>query len=163
MLTLEILSRISMDQGSTRLPHVRTYIVRSTASPTQNDSPFLKIGSHFTNAHSLPGDSIVQGLKEVGLPLSRGLLLLAEMSSQGCLATDEYAQETLKMAVRHSDFVFGFIGQRRLPLPQGVDTDFLYMTPGVQVQSKGDALGQQYRTPHEVLVESGWLCLDPSR
>jgi orotidine 5'-phosphate decarboxylase subfamily 1 len=77
------------------------------------------------------------------------------MSSKGCLATDEYAQETLKMAVRHSDFVFGFIGQRRLPLPEGVETDFLYMTPGVQLQSKGDALGQQYRTPHQVLVDSG--------
>ena len=113
--------------------------------------------SHITNAHSLPGEGIIQGLKEVGLPLSRGLLLLAEMSSAGNLANDEYAQKTMEMAVKHSDFVFGFIGQRKLELPKTAreDLDFLYMTPGVQLQVKGDALGQQYRTPRQVIVESG--------
>lgn len=108
--------------------------------------------SDFTNAHVLPGEGIIQGLYEIGKPLGRGLLLLAEMSSKGHLMTSEYAKKTLDMAIKYSDFVFGFIGQHRLDHP---NHDFLYLSPGVQLESKGDSLGQQYRTPRQVILESG--------
>lgn len=107
-----------------------------------------------TNAHPIPGDGIVAGLKEVGLPKGRALLILAEMSSAGSLATGNYTIESIKMAARHRDFCVGFIGQNRISEIDGkaIEDDFIYMTPGVGLVAKGDALGQQYRTPHEVIV-----------
>ncbi|KAJ3060418.1 orotidine 5'-phosphate decarboxylase [Rhizoclosmatium hyalinum] len=127
----------------------------------QYSSGVHKIASwaHITNAHIVPGEGIVKGLAEVGVPLQRCLLLLAEMSSKGSLATGEYTLEALRIARRNKDFCVGFIGQRRLegliPNETGEEEDFIYMTPGVQLGSKGDGLGQQYRTPREVVLECG--------
>ncbi|KAI0701820.1 orotidine monophosphate decarboxylase [Cytidiella melzeri] len=115
--------------------------------------------SHITNAHPIPGPSIISGLASVGKPLGRGLLLLAEMSTKGSLATGSYTEEAVRMARAHRDFVIGFIAQRRME-GVGVSTtheheDFLILSPGVALDSKGDAMGQQYRTPREVVTQSG--------
>ena len=107
--------------------------------------------SHMVNAHTVPGPGIIAGLKEVGAPRGRGLLLLAEMSAKGSLATGDYTEATVQMAKDNGDFVMGFVSQRRL-----VDTpDFVYMSPGVNLSSAGDALGQQYNTPHKIIFECG--------
>ena len=37
--------------------------------------------SDIIDAHVIPGKGIIEGLKQVGKPLEKGLLLLAEMSS----------------------------------------------------------------------------------
>ncbi len=103
-----------------------------------------------TNAHPIPGPGIIKGLKEVGLPLGNGLLLLAQMSSQGSLATGAYTERTIQMALEHQDFVIGFITQTKL-------TDkphFINLTPGVQIESQHDALGQQYVTPEKAIIEN---------
>lgn len=99
------------------------------------------------NCHTVPGPGIIQGLKEVGLPKGRGLLLLAEMSSKGTLAKGNYTTETLEMAKTHKDFVIGFITMRQLI----DDPCFINMTPGVQLATGGDSLGQQYNTPENVI------------
>lgn len=123
--------------------------------------------SHITNAHAVPGEGIIKGLKAVGAQLGqRGLLMLAEMSSAGTLATGEYARQTLEMARKHRDFVFGFIAMHRIqddyPLKrlqeqkeEEEEEDFMILTPGVGLDVKGDGMGQQYRTPQQVINESG--------
>uniref|UniRef100_A0A668ANS6 Uridine 5'-monophosphate synthase n=1 Tax=Myripristis murdjan TaxID=586833 RepID=A0A668ANS6_9TELE len=88
--------------------------------------------SHIVNAHVVPGPGVLKGLSAVGQPLGRGCLLIAQMSSQGSLATGEYTQT----AVKQSDF-------------------FIHMTPGVQMQAGGDGLGQQYSSPEDVICNKG--------
>ncbi|XP_040057967.2 uridine 5'-monophosphate synthase [Gasterosteus aculeatus] len=107
--------------------------------------------SHMVNAHAVPGPGVVKGLSAVGKPLGRGCLLIAQMSSQGSLATGEYTRAVLAMAEEQLDFVIGFIcGSKITERPE-----FIHMTPGVQMQAGGDGLGQQYATPEEVLYEKG--------
>jgi uridine monophosphate synthetase len=103
------------------------------------------------NAHSLPGLGLIAGLAEVGLKKQRGLLLLAQMSSANNLLTPEYTEKTLSIAKQFPEFVMGFISQNKLsPEPQ-----WIYMTPGVHLSTEGDALGQQYVTPQEAILEHG--------
>lgn len=103
------------------------------------------------NAHSLPGLRMVTGLAEVGLKLKRGLLLLAQMSSENNLLTTEYTEKTVAIAKEFPEFVMGFISQKKLsPEPQ-----WIYMTPGVHLTTEGDSLGQQYVTPQDAIFEQG--------
>lgn len=86
-------------------------------------------------------------------PMARGLLLLAQMSSAGNMLDDSYAAKCVEAARSRPDFVLGFIAQRSLnQLPED---NFITMTPGVQIGSKGDALGQQYNTPEHVVGAMG--------
>jgi orotidine-5'-phosphate decarboxylase len=106
--------------------------------------------ARITNAHGIPGPSIIEGLKQVGLPLGNGLLLLAEMSTQGSLAKGQYTEEIVKMALANRDFVIGFIAQRKLLN----DPTFIHLTPGVQTKHQQDDLGQRYHTPWQAIFEN---------
>lgn len=103
------------------------------------------------NAHSMPGEGIVQGLAEVGIPKQRGLLLLAEMSSRGHLMTPDYQAATVQMAKAHPNFVMGFITQHGHTENPG----WINMTPGVHLSNRGDTRGQQYTTPETAILERG--------
>lgn len=93
--------------------------------------------------------------------MGRGLLLLAEMSTKGTLARGEYTNDAVRMARSNSEFVIGFIAQRRMDglgldlSNASADEDFLVLTPGVGLEVQGDSMGQQYRTPDEVIRQSG--------
>ena len=154
------------DIGLFPVPHYVTlteYVSLGNTVALQYSSGVYKIASwsHITNAHPVPGPSIISGLSSVGLPLGRGLLLLAEMSTKGSLATGSYTEEAVRMARANRDFVIGFIAQQRMDgvgLREGESSpeeDFLILTPGVGLDTKGDGMGQQYRTPREVILESG--------
>ena len=85
------------------------------------------------------------------------------MSTKGSLAVGSYTEDSVRMARSHRDFVIGFIAQRRMDDVGAADAkantvaeeDFLILTPGVGLDSKGDAMGQQYRTPRQVILDSG--------
>jgi uridine monophosphate synthetase len=100
------------------------------------------------NAHILPGPGIIEGLKEIGLPKGRALLLLAQLSSAGSLARGDYTQHTIKMAEEYSDFVIGFISQQKL----SENPAWIYLTPGIQQSTGKDGLGQQYHTPEAAIA-----------
>jgi len=103
------------------------------------------------NAHVVPGDGVIKGLKEIGTPLGRACLLIGEMSSAGNLATGEYTKAAVEMAKKHKEFVVGFISLSCLV----DDPQFIHMTPGVQLSAGGDTLGQQYLTPADVILNRG--------
>lgn len=106
--------------------------------------------AEITNAHVIPGPGIIEGLKEVGLPKGRGLLLLAEMSPKGNLAKGAYTEQAVEWAREHAEFVIGFISIRKLT----DEPAFIHMTPGVKLDAGGDGLGQQYLTPEKVIGEN---------
>lgn len=107
--------------------------------------------AEITNAHTLPGPGIIEGLKIVGLPKGNALLLLAQMSSKDNLFTAEYTQKTVELAKENSDFVIGFISQERLT----DDPQFIHFTPGIKLEAGSDSLGQQYNTPQHAILHNG--------
>ncbi|PIR74309.1 MAG: orotidine-5'-phosphate decarboxylase [Candidatus Magasanikbacteria bacterium CG10_big_fil_rev_8_21_14_0_10_47_10] len=107
--------------------------------------------AHIINAHALPGPGAIEGLKEVGLHKGRGLLLIAQMSPVGNLATDGYTDKTVQMGKEQSDFVIGFISNEKLT----DDERFVHMTPGVKLEAGADGLGQVYKTPASVIKDHG--------
>lgn len=80
------------------------------------------------------------------------------MSSAGALTTGGYTQACVDEAKKDtSGFVCGFIAMSRVDEKDGPNTerDLLILTPGVGLDVKGDGLGQQYRTPDQVIRQSG--------
>ncbi len=120
-----------------------------TISKMQYEKGIYRISewAHIVNAMATPGPGIIQGLKEVGLPLGRGMLLVAELSTSGSLATGIYTEAAVSMAMKHPEFVMGFISQNKLVN----NPAFIHFTPGVKLATGGDSLGQQYNTPEYVI------------
>ncbi|MCK5504254.1 MAG: orotidine-5'-phosphate decarboxylase [Thermodesulfovibrionia bacterium] len=114
-----------------------------------------------TNAHIIPGFGIIEGLYEVAQNQSepRGLILLAQMSSKGNLATDDYTKAAIAMAKEYQQFVMGFIGNggdttELKKLAQLAGDEFIILAPGVKLGGGSDSLKQQYTTPADV-IEAG--------
>ncbi|KAL9030799.1 MAG: hypothetical protein Q9196_001122 [Gyalolechia fulgens] len=114
--------------------------------------------AHIVNASGLAGDGIVQALTQTGTSDTfaykgqRALLMLAEMTTKGSLATGSYTMNCIESAKKHNDFVIGFVANQALThvetsQPSSDEEDFVIFTTGVNRATKGDPLGQQYQTP----------------
>jgi orotidine 5'-phosphate decarboxylase subfamily 1 len=120
---------------------------------SQYEGGMYKISNwaHLVTGHSIPGPGMVEGIRKTGLQQGRGMLLLAEMSSQGSLATGSYTEATIQMAQQYSDFVIGFISQHRIT----EEPYFIHLTPGVSLTEDNGIFGQQYRTPEQAIQRDG--------
>ncbi len=106
-------------------------------------------------------DEIVfPGIEEA--PPERGILILAQMSTKGCLMTSEYTQACVEAAREHKQWVMGFVAQECLNTQP--DDAFITMTPGCKLPPEeeeenghveGDGLGQQYNTPDRLVRVCG--------
>jgi uridine monophosphate synthetase len=107
--------------------------------------------------HMLPGPGILNGLFD-GIE-DKSALLLARMSSQGNLISEQYTRQVIELGKKNPHCVTGFIGHgndendikffsRKIP------DNFLFLMPGVKLGSTTDGLGQSYITP-DMAVKNG--------
>ncbi|KAJ9133584.1 OMPdecase-domain-containing protein [Pleurostoma richardsiae] len=133
----------------------------SIVSITTVTQSFEPVDSPRLAKSMLEGDDVVfPGIEEA--PLERGLLLLAQMSTKGCLMTPAYTRACVEAARAHRGFVMGYVAQESLnsePADQ-----FVHMTPGCKLPPEGeeengalegDGLGQQYNTPARLIGLKG--------
>ena len=139
-------------------------IVTATTTISQTYEPGPPSPGLYRTLSSSEGDvrGREQALQELGPPPhARGLLLLAQMSSEGNLMTEAYTSACVEAARKHRDFVLGFIAQRSLNSEE--KDAFLTLTPGVNLPPEGirgdwsmsDGQGQQWRMPKEVVGRDG--------
>ena len=139
-------------------------IVTATTTISQTFEPGPPSPGLYRTLSSGEGDvgDREKALQELGPPPhARGLLLIAQMSSEGNMITEAYTSACVQAARKHPDFVLGFIAQQSL---NSEDKDaFLTLTPGVNLPPEGvrgdwtmsDGQGQQWRTPKEVVGKDG--------
>lgn len=99
--------------------------------------------------HLVSGASIIDALREglKGIVEPRGVFVVAEMSSQGALTTNDYVKSAVSIAEKASDLVVGLVCQSSL----SADPEMLQLTPGVHLSNSSDKLGQQYNDPESVI------------
>lgn len=103
----------------------------------------------FVTVHTIVGEGTIEGLK----CKSVGLLLIGQLSSKSNLIDENYTNKTVELAIKHKDFVAGFISQEKIS-----DDNFIYLTPGINLRSKSDNLGQKYKSPQEA-YDDGSTCI----
>ncbi|KAK5058909.1 hypothetical protein LTR84_011173 [Exophiala bonariae] len=120
--------------------------------------------AHIVNASVLAGEGIIQALDQTihdhaGVSEDRAILILAEMTSKGSLAIGDYTRASVEIARKYPQTVMGFVSTKELSSyssDQSTVTadneDFVVFTTGVNISSKGDALGQQYQTPTSAMA-----------
>lgn len=114
------------------------------------------------NVSILGGEGIVEALSQIvaspdfPYPKEQAFIILADMTSKGSLATGYYTQKSVELARSHNDSFIGFIAMKSLAdvesaVPAFAGEDFIIFTTGINQATKGDKLGQQYKTPTQAV------------
>ncbi|KAG5898916.1 hypothetical protein JTB14_000161 [Gonioctena quinquepunctata] len=103
-------------------------------------------------AHSLMGKGVLEAIRGSDGVQMRGVFLLAETSAAGGLISESYVKDTLKMSEEYPELVAGIVCQNPLFLK---NPGLIQLTPGVQIGTKTDDLGQQYNNPTSIVLEKG--------
>ncbi|TDZ24719.1 Orotidine 5'-phosphate decarboxylase [Colletotrichum orbiculare MAFF 240422] len=109
------------------------------------------------NLSILGGDGIIEALNQTiteeafPYPGERALLILAEMTSKGSLATENYTEKCKTLVSQYPESVIGFVATKSLTPPAVGEFDFLVFTTGINMMESGDHLGQQYQTPADAV------------
>ena len=117
----------------------------------------FKIGdwADLVTIHGIAGPGVISGLQGSNDDCHRGILIVAEMSSKGNLISGEYSQKCVEMMQEHKSgakvSTVGLICQSRLCK----DPECIQMTPGVNLASTADNLGQTYVTVEEAILKRG--------
>ncbi|XP_015788577.1 uridine 5'-monophosphate synthase [Tetranychus urticae] len=100
--------------------------------------------------HVITGTTTIEALMK-GWTSSepRGVLLIAQMSHKGSLLHEDGVKMAGQIAQQYPTFVSGFISQAKV----SNDPGFIQFTPGVNIGSTGDGMGQQYVTPEEAVIK----------
>lgn len=133
--------------------------IGSTVEKQLTAKPFsIADWANFVTVHSIPGPGMLKVFKEHQV----GVILIAEMSSAGNIPSvlPAYKEKTLEICTGYEDTVVGFVSQSRVGLSlktAGTSNDgsqsYLQFTPGISLNATGDALGQQYVSVKEAVLE----------
>ncbi|XP_018024815.1 uridine 5'-monophosphate synthase [Hyalella azteca] len=100
----------------------------------------------------IAGDGLLTAIAQAALDNSKkGVILVAEMSSDGALRSAEYQEMCRAAAKRFPHLVMGFVSQSSISQSPWL----LQLSPGVSVSASGDALGQRYVSPECSVGERG--------
>lgn len=101
-------------------------------------------------AHVITGKSCIEALAQVGIPLQKGIFLIAQLSTADNLIDAEYTKAVKKIASEYPEFVVGFIAQTGC----SDNPHFLQVTPGISNMHQTRAHGQHYISIKQAIEEN---------
>ena len=116
-----------------------------------SDSYNISEWADFITVHVVAGSSSLSALKSTNKLNSCGLIVVAEMSTVDTLTDLNYTNKAIQISQDHKDIVVGIVAQNHRPKHKGQ----LLFTPGINIDIKGDNLGQSYNTPQVAFNQKG--------
>lgn len=108
----------------------------------------IKNWSDLITVNCLSGEGIIKSFSKVNKGKKKGLLLIHDMSTKPNLITENYKNSIISFTEKYKKDIVGLITQKR----DSGDDSILYMTPGVNHESKKDLHDQKYRTPDDAIL-----------